>query len=104
MDTAASKKSSAKGSARASAWMGKTLSATSASRIRWRFSEALNHRSVAQTWTPNSRARKTDDAARPQPRSSTRMPGFSSRPSASHSVIHRGLAAPLTPAASHSGL
>ena len=42
-------------------------------------SDALNHKSVAQTWTPNSRCRKIDDAAQPQPRSRTRMPGFSSR-------------------------
>ena len=43
--------------------------------MRWMFSEALNHRSVAQTCTPNSRRRKIDDAARPQPRSNTLMPG-----------------------------
>ena len=75
MDTTASKKSAANGSDRASAWIGNTPSSTPASRIRWRFSEALNHRSVAHTCTPNSRRRKIDDDARPQPRSSTRMPG-----------------------------
>src|SRR3954468_16240890 len=37
--------------------------------MRCRFSEALNQRSVAQTCTPNSRRRKIDEAARPQPRS-----------------------------------
>ncbi len=55
-------------------------------RIRRRFSEASNHKSVAQTCTPNSRRRKTDDIARPHPRSRTRMPGRRSRASASHSV------------------
>ena len=74
-DTMASKNSSANGSDRASAWIGNTPSSTPASRMRWWFSEALNHRSVAHTCTPNSRCRKIDDAARPQPRSSTRMPG-----------------------------
>jgi hypothetical protein len=71
--------------------------------IRWRFAEGLNHRSVAQACTPNSRRRKTDDIARPHPRSSTCMPGRKSRASANHSVIHRGLAAPLSPASTHSG-
>jgi hypothetical protein len=41
---------------------GNTPSSTPASRIRWTFSETLNHRSVAQTCTPNSRRRKIDDA------------------------------------------
>ena len=49
------------------------------------------HRSVAQTSTPNSRARKIDDFARPQPKSSTRIPGRKSSCSHSHSVIHSGL-------------
>ena len=103
MDTMASKNSAANGSDRASAWIGKTPSSTPASRMRWRFSEALNHRSVAQTCTPNSRRRKIDDIARPQPRSSTRMPGRRSSASASHSVSHSELAPPLTPASTHSG-
>src|SRR3989442_2795842 len=77
MLTMASKNSAANGSDRASAWIGKTPSSTPASRIRWMFSEALNHRSVAQTCTPNSRRRKIDDDARPQPRSSTRKFGRS---------------------------
>ena len=68
------------------------------------FSEALNHRSVAQTCTPNSRRRKIDDAARPQPRSSTRMPGRKSSAAASHSVSHSALAPPLMLAMTHSGL
>src|SRR5215469_1948434 len=69
MDTTASKNPSENGSDRASARIGKTPSSIPASRTRWMFSEALNHRSVAQTCTPNSRRRKTDDRARPQPRS-----------------------------------
>src|SRR2546422_499423 len=47
MHTMASKNSASNGSDRASAWIGKTPSPTPASRMRWRFSEALNHRSVA---------------------------------------------------------
>src|SRR3989304_5332068 len=103
MHTTASKNSAANGSDRASAWIGNTPSSTPASRTRWRFSEALNHRSVAQTWTPNSRRRKIDDIARPHPRSSTRMPDRRSRDSASHSVSHSALAPPLTLATTHSG-
>src|ERR1022692_4336061 len=61
----ASKNSAANGSDLASAWIGDTPSSTPASRIRSMFSETLNHRSVAQTYTPNSRRRKIDDAARP---------------------------------------
>src|SRR6266478_6389179 len=98
----ASKNSVAKGSDRASAWIGNTPSSTPASRIRWIFSEALNHRSVAQTCTPNSRRRKIDDDARPQPRSSTRMPGRRSNAAASHSVIQSEFAPPLALAMTHS--
>src|SRR5437867_1713118 len=104
MHTMASKNSAANGSERASAWIGKTPSSTPASRIRWMFSEALNHRSVAHTCTPNSRRRRIDDDARPQPRSSTRMPGRKSSTSVSHSVSHSELAPPLTLAITHSGL
>ena len=64
---------------------------------------AAYHRSVAQTCTPNSRCRKIDDAARPQPRSSTRMPGRKSSAVVSHSVNHRELAPPLTLATIQSG-
>src|SRR2546430_8210810 len=103
MHTMASKKSGANGSDRASAWIGNTPSRAPASRIRWMFSAALNHRSVAQTCTPNSRCRKIDDAARPQPRSSNRMPGRKSSAVASHSVTHRALAALLALATIHSG-
>ena len=71
--------------------------------IRCIFSEALNHRSVAQTSAPNSRRRKIDDAARPQPRSSTRMPGRKSSVVVSHSVIQSEFAAPLMLDAIHSG-
>ena len=71
--------------------------------MRWRFSEALNHRSVAHTCTPNSRRRKIDDAARPQPRSSTRMPGRRSSAAASHSVSQSEFAPPLALAMIHSG-
>src|SRR3989442_485155 len=85
------------------AWIGNTPSSTPASRIRWMFSETLNHRSVAQTCTPNSRCKKIDDDARPQPRSSTRMPVRKSSDAASHSVIQRALAPPLALAMTHSG-
>ena len=54
--------------------------------MRERLSDAPTHRSVAQTCTPNSRARKIELAAWPQPRSSTRVPGFRSIADASHSV------------------
>src|SRR5262249_15846593 len=54
MPTMASKNSAANGSDRASAWIGKTPSSTPASRMRWRFSVALNDRSVAQTRTADS--------------------------------------------------
>src|SRR5436190_5722357 len=104
METMASKNSAANGSDRASAWIGKTPSPTPASWIRWRFSEGLNHRSVAQTCTPNSRRRKIDDAARPQPRSKTRIPGCKSNAFVSHSVNHSEFAPPLTLANIHSGL
>src|SRR3989442_13510407 len=99
----ASKNSSANGSDRASAWIGNTPSSTPASRIRSMFSETLNQRSVAQTCTPNSRRRKIDDAARPQPRSNTRMPGRKSSAVVSHSVIQSEFAPPLTLATIHSG-
>src|SRR6266853_1500619 len=103
MQTMASKNSAANGSDRASAWIGKTPSSTPAPRIRWMFSEALNHKSVAQTCTPNSRRRKIDDDARPQPRSSTRMPGRKSNVAVSHSVSQSELAPPLTLDMTHSG-
>ena len=64
---------------------------------------ALNHRSVAQTCTPNSRRRKIDDAARPQPRSSTRIPGRTLSAEVSHSVSQSEFAPPLTLAIIHSG-
>src|SRR5258707_3350599 len=103
MHTTASKTSVAKGSDRASAWIGNTPSCSPASRIRWMVSETLNHRSVAQTCTPNSRRRKIDDAARPQPRSSTRIPGRKSSAEVSHSVSQSEFAPPLTLARTHSG-
>src|SRR5262245_419398 len=104
MQTIASKKFAAKGSDRASACRGNTPSTTPASRIRSIFSDALNHRSVAQTCTPNSRLRKIDDDARPQPRSKTRMPGRRSNTDVSHSVSQSTLAPPLALARTHSGL
>ena len=64
---------------------------------------ALNQRSVAQTSTPNSRRRKIDDDARPQPRSRTRMPGRRSIAVVSHSVSQSEFAPPLTLVATHSG-
>src|SRR5215831_13856552 len=45
-----------------------------------------------------------DDAARPQSRSSTRIPGRRSRPVASHSVNQSEQAPPLALASTHSGL
>ena len=42
--------------------------------------------------------------ARPQPRSSTRIPGRRSSADVSHSAIQSGFAAPLMLARSHSGL
>src|SRR5580704_6547813 len=67
------------------------------------FSAALNHRSVAQTWTPNSRRKKIDDDARPHPRSKTLIPGRRSRAVVSHSVNQSELAPPLALARTHSG-
>ena len=67
------------------------------------FSAALNHRSVAHTCTPNSRRRKMDDDARPQPRSKTLMPGRRSSAGASHSVSQSEFAPPLAFARTHSG-
>src|SRR3954447_15936102 len=67
------------------------------------FSVALNHRSVAQTCTPNSRRRKIEDDARPHPRSKTLIPGRRSIADASHSVNHSELAPPLALATTHSG-
>ena len=104
MHTMASKNSALNGSERASAWIGNTPSSTPASRIRCIFSEALNQKSVAHTYTPNSLCKKIDDAARPQPRSSTRMPGRRSSAAASHSLSHKALAAPLMLARIHSEL
>ena len=60
-----------------------------ASRMRRRFSDACCHWSAAQTCTPNSGWRKMDDAGRPHPKSSTRIPGRRSSDSASHSVSHQ---------------
>jgi hypothetical protein len=71
--------------------------------MRCKFSEALNQRSVAQTCAPNSRRRKIDDDARPQPRSKTLMPGCRSSADVSHSVSHSALAPPLTALRTQSG-
>src|SRR5579863_2410879 len=95
MHMMASKKFAAKGRERASAWIGKTPSSTPASRTRRTFSDALNQRSVAQTCTPHSRRRKIEEHARPQPRSSTRIPERRSSAVASHSVSQSELAPPL---------
>jgi hypothetical protein len=64
---------------------------------------ALNHKSVAQTCTPNSRRKKTDDIASPQPRSNTRMWDRKLSASASHSVSHSALAPPPALPMTHSG-
>src|SRR5258708_17173803 len=71
--------------------------------MRRMFSEALNQRSVAQTCAPNSRRRKIDDDARPQPRSNTLMPDRRSSADVSHSVTHSALAPPLAAASTQSG-
>ena len=63
----------------------------------------LTQRSVAQTWTPNSRRRNIEDMARPQPRSSTRIPGLIANPVVNHSVSQRVFAPLLAPAITHSG-
>src|SRR3954463_2586079 len=68
------------------------------------FSDALNQRSVAQTSTPNSRCKKIDDEALPQPRSSTRIPGRRSIAVVNHSANHNELPPPLALATTHSGL
>src|ERR1039457_5227923 len=103
IQTTASKNFAPNGNDRASAWIGNTPSRTPASRIRSMFSDALNHKSAAQTWTPNSRCRKIDDDARPQPRSNTRWPGRKSNAAVSHSVSHSEFAPPLALAMTHSG-
>jgi hypothetical protein len=46
----------------------------------------LNHSSASHTCTPSSRCWKIEDAARPQPRSGTRIRGRRSSESASHSA------------------
>lgn len=50
-----------------------------------------------------TRRRKVDDAARPQPRSSTRIPGCKSSAEVSHSVSQSEFVPPLTLARTHSG-
>ena len=54
--------------------------------MRSQLSVGLIQRSVAQTSTPNSRARNTELSPLPQPRSITRMPGSSVTCSASSSA------------------
>ena len=56
--------------------------------MRFPFSSGDIQRSAAHTCTPNSRARKMEEIAVPHPRSSTRIPGWRSRTSVSHSVSH----------------
>lgn len=103
MATTASKNSAAKGRLRASARKACTRPPTPApSARRWR-SRAGNHRSTDHTPTSCSRARKTEDAPGPLPRSSTRMPGRSGSAWVSQSVSRSGLAPPLTAAAAQAG-
>jgi hypothetical protein len=66
-------------------------------------SEALIHKSVAQTCTSDSRRRNIEDEARPHPRSSTRIPARRSSAVASHSVSQSEFAPPLALATTHSG-
>src|SRR5918912_657705 len=61
---------------------------------------AGTQRSVAQTWTPNSCARKMDDRARPQPKSNTRMPACKVNRSLNHSAIQSGWL-PIPPSWTH---
>ncbi len=74
----ASKYSSAYGRSATSAWIGMILLSKPASLKRAKFSLAVIHRSVANTCTPNSLARNMDVRPLPQPRSRTRIWGFSS--------------------------
>src|SRR2546426_3048245 len=62
MLTSASKNPSAKGSVCASAWTGNTLSSRPTVWTRFQFSLTLTQRSVAQTWTPNSREKDGADS------------------------------------------
>ena len=59
-----------------------------ASSIRARLRLGSIHKSAAHTSTPNSRARKIDEIAVPQPRSRTRMPGSSAMTWVNASVSH----------------
>jgi hypothetical protein len=58
----------------------------SASRIRFKFSDGLNYKSVAHTVTSYSLARKIDDAARPHPKASMFIPDVSLRTDVSQST------------------
>lgn len=75
--------------------------AVPASIIRARFSPGGNHRSLAKTRTPNSRARNTDVSAVPHPRSSTRSFPLSDNRSVSDSMSHSGWG-PISLSAIHS--
>src|SRR5262249_34399033 len=55
------------------------------------------------TCTSNSRCRKMEEDARPQPRSRTLMPGRRSSAGASHSASQSAFAPPLAFAKTHSG-
>src|ERR1700680_2290748 len=89
MAITASKKSFAKGRLCASTRNGKTLASHPRSIARLRFSLGDVSPSTAQAWTPNSRARKIELVAFPQPRSNIRMPARSGRRRARLSVWHR---------------
>lgn len=95
MLTTASKQSAANGRARESTRIGNTRSVTPASVNRARRSVGSSHRPAAETWTLNCRARKTDEVSRPQPGSSTRLPGCGGIASATHSAIPSALAPPV---------
>src|SRR4030042_3573572 len=82
--------------------MGYTWFSIPASLTRSQFSAALIQRSLAQTCTPYSFARKTELKALPQPMSRRRMPGLSSIFSERNSVSQRTLG-PIHPFKTHSG-
>ena len=65
-------------------------------------SSAAIHQSAATTWTPYSRARKTDVAPLPEPKSRTCIPGRRSRSRARSSSSHNGFG-PMSRSSNHAG-
>src|SRR6476661_6079917 len=88
------------GRAWASTRIGSTWSSTASLRNTPAAAVGSTQRSAAMTCTPYSRARKTDVAPRPEPRSRTRMPGRRSRSAARSSSSHSGCG-PMSRSTSH---